>query len=80
MTYEQRAAGSKERAQRIPGRRVFSIRMARGQALRREGVGVLEELQGCPWSWRFREGKGVVGKEAREMQIVWDPSKDLLAW
>lgn len=25
-------------------------------------------------------GGGVVGKEGGEVQIVWDPSKDLLAW
>lgn len=54
--------------------------MARVQALGREGAGMLQELQGCPWSWRFREGRGVVGKEGGEVQIVWDPSKDLLAW
>lgn len=41
---------------------------------------MLQELQGCPWSCRFREGWGVVGKEGREVQIMWDPSKDLLAW
>lgn len=25
-------------------------------------------------------GRGGVGKEGREVQIVWDPRKDLVAW
>lgn len=52
-----------------------------GQAPKWEGTGVLEELQGCRWSWsRFGEGRGGVGKEGREVHIVWDPRKDLVAW